>query len=55
LAKGKGLVTGAIKVIAAQSSRQRDHQSTGRAPLRGPYCQQAMGVWQVWHPQYGVV
>jgi hypothetical protein len=55
LAKVKGMVTGAIKVIAAQSDRQRYHQSPGRDPLRGPYCQQAMGVWQVWHPQYGVV
>jgi len=55
LAKVKGLVTGAIKVIAAKSYRQRYQQSTGRDPLRCPYCQQEMGVWKVWHPKYGVV
>src|SRR2546425_1459545 len=49
------LVTGAIKVIAAKSYRQRYQQSTGRDPLRCPYCQQEMGVWKVWHPKYGVV
>ena len=55
LAKVKGMVTGAIKVIAAKSYRQRYQQSTGRDPLRCPYCQQGMGVWKVWHPKYGVV
>jgi hypothetical protein len=55
LAKVKGMVTGAIKVIAAKSYRQRYQQSTGRDPLRCPYCQQEMGVWKVWHPKYGVV
>jgi hypothetical protein len=54
LAKVKGMVTGAIKVIAAKSYRQRYQQSTGRDPLRCPYCQQEMGVWKVWHPKYGV-
>jgi hypothetical protein len=44
LAKVKGMVTGAIKVIAAKSYRQRYQQSTGRDPLRCPYCQQEMGV-----------
>jgi Putative transposase/Transposase zinc-binding domain len=55
LAKVKGMVTGAIKVIAAKSYRQRYQQSTGRDPLCCPYCQQEMGVWKVWHPKYGVV
>jgi hypothetical protein len=55
LAKVKGMVTGAIKVIAAKSYRHRYQQSTGRDPLRCPYCQQEMGVWKVWHPKYGVV
>lgn len=55
LAKVKGMMTGAIKVIAAKSYRQRYQQSTGRDPLRCPYCQQEMGVWKVWHPKYGVV
>jgi hypothetical protein len=55
LAKVKGMVTGAIKVIAAKSYRQRSQQSTGRDPLRCPYGQQEMGVWKGWHPQYGVV
>ena len=55
LAKVKGMVRGAIKVIAAKSYRQRYQQSTGRDPLRCPHCQQEMSVWKVWHPKYGVV
>ena len=55
LAKVKGMVTGAIKVIAAKNYRQRYQQSTGRDPLRCPHCQEEMGVWKVWHPKYGVV
>jgi Putative transposase/Transposase zinc-binding domain len=55
LAKVQGMVTGAIKVSAAKSYRQRYQQSTGRDPLRCPHGQQEMGVWKVWHPKYGVV
>jgi hypothetical protein len=55
LAKVKGIVKGAIKVIASMTYRQRYHQSTGRDPLRCPYCQSVMGVWRIWHPHYGVI
>ena len=55
LAKVQGVAKGAIKIIAAMTYRQRYQQSTGRDPLCCPYCQSAMGVWRIWHPQYGVI
>jgi hypothetical protein len=55
LAKVKGLVKGAVKIIAPLTSRQRYQQSTGRAPLRGPHGQSAMEVWRIWHPTYGLI
>jgi Putative transposase/Transposase zinc-binding domain len=55
LAKVKGIVKGAIQIIAPMTYRQRYHQSTGRDPLRCPYCHSDMGVWRIWHPSYGVI
>ena len=55
LAKVKGIVQGAIKIIAAKSYRERYQQSTGRDPLICPHCQHEMGLWKIWHPKYGVV
>jgi hypothetical protein len=55
LAKVKGLVQGAITIIAPLTSRQRYQQSTGRDPLRCPHCQRAMGVWRIWHPPSGTL
>src|SRR5207245_7502578 len=55
LAKVRGIVKGAIKIIAAQSYRERDRQSAGRDPLRCPHCYPEMDVWKVWHPKDGVV
>jgi len=55
LAKVKGMVHGAIKIIAAKSYRERYRQSTGRDPLICPHCQHEMGLWKIWHPKYGVV
>jgi Putative transposase len=55
LAKVKGLMKGAIKIIAPMTYRQRSPQSTGRASLRCPPCHSVMGVWRIWHPQYGVM
>lgn len=55
LAKVKGIVKEAIKIIAPMTYRQRYQQSTGRDPLRCPYCQHEMGVWRIWHPTYGVI
>ena len=43
LAKVKGIVKGAIKIIAPLTYRQRYQQSTGRDPLRCPHCQQRHG------------
>jgi hypothetical protein len=55
LAKGGGIVKGAIKIVAAKSDRERYRESSGRDPLIGPHCHRARGLWKVWHPTYGVV
>ena len=55
LAKVKGIIKGAIKIIAPLTYRQRYQQSTGRDPLRCPHCHSEMGVWRIWHPTYGVI
>src|SRR5207245_11650885 len=54
LAKVRGMVKGAIKIIAAQSDRERDRQRSGRDPWRCPHCHHEMDVWKVWHPKDGV-
>jgi hypothetical protein len=55
LAKVKGVVQGAIKIIARLTYRQRYAQSTGRDPLSCLHCGEKMEVWRIWHPTYGVV
>jgi len=55
LAKVKGVVKGAIQIIATRTYRQRYQQSSGRDPLRCPHCQREMGVWRIWHPTYGLI
>ena len=55
LAKVKGVVKGASKIIARLTYRQRDKQSTGRDPLPCPHCGAERGRWRIWHPTYGVV
>jgi hypothetical protein len=55
LAKVKGIVKGAIKIIAPMTYRQRYQQSTGQDPLRCPHCHSDMGVWRIWHPTYGII
>ena len=55
LAKVKGVVKGAIKIIPRLTYRQRYEQSVGRDPLICKHCEQEMGVWKIWHPKYGVV
>jgi Putative transposase len=55
LAKVKDVVKGAIKIMAAQSYRERYQASTGRDPLICPHCKAEMGLWKIWHPQYGVI
>jgi hypothetical protein len=55
LAKVKGIIKGAIKIIAPMTSRQRYQQRTGRDPLRCPHGHRDMGVWRIWHPTSGVI
>jgi Putative transposase len=55
LAKVKGIIKGAIKIIAPMTYRPRYQQSTGRDPLRCPHCQRVMEGWRIWHPTYGVI
>jgi hypothetical protein len=55
LTKVEGVVKGAVQIIARLTYRQRYEQSTGRDPLRCPYCRGEMEVWRIWHPTYGVI
>jgi hypothetical protein len=55
LAKVRGSVQGAMKIIAAKRYRERSRQSAGRDPVLCPHCHQEMGVGKVWHPKDGVV
>jgi len=55
LAKVKGIIKGAIRIIAPLTYRQRYQQSMGRDPLRCPHCHHDMEVWRIWHPTYGVI
>jgi len=55
LAKVKGVVKGAVKIIARLTYRQRYERSTGRDPFRCPHCGGEMAVWRIWHPKYGVI
>jgi len=55
LAKGAGVIKGALQIIARFTSRQRYAQSTGRDPLVCPHCRHEMGIWRIWHPTYGVI
>jgi hypothetical protein len=55
LAQVEEVVTGAVKIIARLSYRQRYAKSTGRDPLICSHCGGEMGVWRMWHPKYGVI
>jgi len=55
LATVKGLIRGAIQIMATRTYRQRYEQRSGRDPLICPYCQREMGVWRIWHPPYGLI
>jgi hypothetical protein len=55
LAKVEEVVTGAVKIIARLSYRQRYAKSTGREPLICSHCGGEMGLWRMWHPGYGVI
>ena len=55
LAKGEGVVKGAVKIIARLTYRQRYEKSTGRDPLMCPHCRREMGLWRIWHPAYGAI
>jgi hypothetical protein len=55
LAKVEEVVTGAVKIIARLSYRQRYEKSTGRDPLICSHCGGEMGLWRMWHPRYGVI
>lgn len=55
LAKVRGVVQGAVKIMARLTYRQRYTQSMGHDPLQCPHCGKEMTVWRMWHPTYGVV
>ena len=41
--------------VAHSGYRERIQAAFGRDPLACPRCGQEMWLWQIWHPQYGVV
>jgi hypothetical protein len=53
LSKVHGLVKDAVKIIGFKTYQERYCESAGRDPLVCPHCGQEMGVWKIWHPQYG--
>jgi hypothetical protein len=55
LATVQRVIQGAVKIIVRLTYRQRYARSTGCDPLRCPHCGQAMALWRIWHPKYGVV
>jgi hypothetical protein len=55
LSKVKGIVQGAIKIIAKKSYRERYKDGSGKDPLLCPHCKAQMEIWKVWHPDYGVI
>jgi hypothetical protein len=55
LSKVQGLVKDAVKIIGFKTYRERYCERAGRDPLVCPHCGHEMGVWKIWHPQYGVV
>lgn len=55
LAKVKGIVKGAIKIIAKKNYQERYKDSTGTDPFVCPCCRSQMDIWRIWHPDYGVI
>ena len=55
LAKVKGVVKGAIKIIAKKNYRERYKDGAGKDPCICPYCKSEMDIWKIWHPDYGVI
>jgi len=55
LAKVRGVVQSAVKIMARLTYRQRYTHSTGRDPLQCPHCGKEMTAWRIWLPTYGVV
>jgi len=55
LSKVKGIVQGAIKIIAKKGYRERYKDGAGKDPLICPHCRSQMEIWKVWHPDYGVI
>jgi hypothetical protein len=49
------LLKGTYRIAAQKTYRDRVLASTGRDPLRCARCGEAMMLWKVWHPLYGVV
>lgn len=48
-------VQGVYEVIESRNYRQRYKESSGKDPLKCPFCGSEMKVWKIWHPIYGVI
>lgn len=51
----KGVVKGAIKIIAEKSYRARYQESFGRDPFKCTHCGGEMVLWAIYHPRYGII
>jgi len=48
-------VKGVYEVVESINYRQRYMESSGKDPLRCPFCEHEMKIWVMWHPKYGVM
>ncbi|MCP4271171.1 MAG: transposase [Gammaproteobacteria bacterium] len=55
LSKVTKVVKDAIKIVPRKKYRERYEESTGTDPFICSYCGKEMGIWKIWHPEYGVV
>lgn len=54
-AKVEGMVKGAVKIIARLTYRERYEKSKGRYQMICALCRSEMGLWRIWHPNYGAI
>ncbi len=55
LLKVKNVVKGAVKIIARKKYRERYKDITGNDPLLCRNCGEEMEIWEIWHPDYGII
>lgn len=48
-------IKGVYEVVATKNYKERYMESSGKDPLRCPFCGHKMKIWMMWHPKYGVI